>query len=398
MSAPVGNPAGARAAGPARALGATGSPVEPPAERTLRALAMLALSVLLAGALTGCASDTSAPTDGDEDPQPAEARTYAMGWTPNPPRASDELFLATVDSAARVSEVTILQQPVPWARLLAGASMEDLVAERVELAGFLRTKGFEIVFLVDPLDGLDRTKETPELVETGRSLLEPEIRGLHADWVRAVAREVRPAWFGLASEINTLAARGDTALYRVVKGLVNDLAPEVRSLAPGSRVFVSFQVEDAWNLFELPSRVDAFELLDDFDVDAIGLSSYPGFAYASPDEIPDDHLARFDAATGLPLLFVEGGWSSADVGSARGTPQEQSAFFARYEELLDGVDARLWVGLTFADLDLGALDLPPEREAGLASFSRMGIVDTELRPKPAHAVWERIFARPLERP
>lgn len=78
-------------------------------------LASLAL-VALIPALSGCGSEAAGPAD--DEPEPGASRTYAMGWTPNPPRPSDELFLAAVDSAARVSDVTIVQQPVPWARLL----------------------------------------------------------------------------------------------------------------------------------------------------------------------------------------------------------------------------------------------------------------------------------------
>jgi hypothetical protein len=63
--------------------------------------------------------------------------------------------------------------------------------------------------------------------------------------------------------------------------------------------------------------------------------------------------------------------------------------------LLDGIDAKAWVFLLYADLDLDSYDLPPDREAGFANFSRMGIVDVELDPKPAAAVWDSVFARPL---
>ena len=177
-----------------------------------------------------------------------------------------------------------------------------------------------------------------------------------------------------------------------------DLAPEVRAVSPGTGVFVSFQMEDARGLFGLPSRVDHFEIIDDFDIDALGLSSYPVFVFETPAGVPDDYFARFDAATDLPLLFVEGGWSSEDTEILRATPQEQAAFFRRYEELLDGVEAGLWVMLTFTDIDIEQLvangQLSPERAAGLSHFARMGIVDVELAPKPAYEVWEEIFSRP----
>ncbi|HZD04903.1 MAG TPA: hypothetical protein VE173_08290, partial [Longimicrobiales bacterium] len=91
----------------------------------------------------------------------------------------------------------------------------------------------------------------------------------------------------------------------------------------------------------------------------------------------------------------EGGWTSEDVPWATGTPQEQVAFLERYEHLLDRVNARAWVMLTFTDLDVSAFDLPPDGATGLSNFSRMGIVDVDLRRKPAYAAWERIVRRPL---
>jgi hypothetical protein len=212
--------------------------------------------------------------------------------------------------------------------------------------------------------------------------------------VRRIAEEVRPAWLGLASEINTLAARGDDELYEEIRDLVNTLAPEVRALSPATRVFVSFQIDEANGVLVDPI-IDHFALIDDYDIDGLGLSSYPVFAFDTPAEIPDDYLDAFDQATDLPLLMVEGGWTSANVPWGMGTPGEQVDFLERYELLLDRVGAEAWVMLTFTDLDIPALGLSEERANGLSNFSRMGVMDIDLQRKPSYGVWERIFQRPL---
>jgi hypothetical protein len=142
--------------------------------------------------------------------------------------------------------------------------------------------------------------------------------------------------------------------------------------------------------------IDHFGLIDDYDIDALGLSSYPGFFFDSPADVPTDYFSRFDEATTLPLLMVEGGWSSEDVPLANGDPQHQAEFLVRYEALLDDVNAEAWVMLTFTDLDIPALGLPPDRAAGLSNFAHMGILDADLRRKPAYAEWKRIFDRPLD--
>lgn len=353
---------------------------------------------LLTGAFlaTACGSDQNTGPDPDPGPDPiGEPRTYAVGWAPSAPRPDVSLFLALVDSLARVSDVTIVQQPVPWPELLAGAPIDSLVTDRANVAAFLRARGLDIVWLVDPLDGLDRRKEDPGLVDAGRSILEPEIRAMHDDWVLRIAAAIRPEWLGLASEVNTLAAIGDPALYAAILDMSNTLAPQVRAASPGTQVFVSFQVDQA-NGFLGDPVIDHFALIDDFDIDALGLSSYPVFVFDDPSDVPANYFAVFDAATDLPLIFVEGGWNSADTQLTSGTPQEQVDFMSRYEGLLDGVNAELWVMLTFTDLDIPSLGLPPDRAATLSNFAFMGILDADLNRKPAYAEWERIFNRPLQ--
>ncbi len=353
-----------------------------------RKVAAIALAIVAAGA---CRS-----ADGPTDPGEGEPRSYAMGWSPIAPRADVSLVLAVMDSMAQVSDLAILQQPVPWPELLAGAPMDSLVEDRAAVAAYLRALGMDVIFLVDPLDGLDRRKEDPGLVAAGRSILEPSIRAIHDEWVLRIAERVRPPWFGLASEINTLAARGDSTLYAAVHDMVNDLAPQVRARSPSSKVFVSFQADEANGRLG-PEPIDNFALIDDFDIDALGLSSYPVFAFDTPDQIPDDYFQAFADATDLPLLLVEGGWSSEDVPWSHGSPEHQVAFLQRFERLLDGVHAQAWVMLTFTDLDVSALGLDPDRAAGLSNFAHMGILDTQLRRKPAYAAWQRIFDRPLAR-
>lgn len=89
----------------------------------------IGLTVLLFAGV-GCEGDTGTnPPPAPPAPPAAPARTYVMGWSPGPPRLDIDLF-------------------------------------------------FQVV---DPLDGLDRRKENPELVALGRSILEPEIRALHEE-------------------------------------------------------------------------------------------------------------------------------------------------------------------------------------------------------------------------
>ncbi|MFQ5723318.1 MAG: hypothetical protein ACE5G6_02410 [Terriglobia bacterium] len=359
---------------------------------------LLILQLTLLGACGGAQQPPEPPPTAAVPPP----RSFAMGWAPTPSQPTPDSVIATAQAMAPVSEFAILQQPVPWARLFAGESLSNLLDEQLQLVDFLRSLGLEIVWLVDPLDGLDRTREPPELVAAGRSLLEAQIRSLHEQWVLEIARRVQPAYLGLASEINSLGARGSPQLYAEIVDLVNTLTPQIHLINPQIQVFVSFQVDEAWQLPPLPpSPVDHFSLIADFNIDALGLSSYPVFFFDTPADIPDDYFARFAEATPLPLILVEGGWSSRGglpFRPASTTPQEQANFFDRFEQLLDGVQAELWVMLFFSDIDVAAFGFPPEREAVVSNFAFMGIVDLNLIPKPAFDVWERIFSRPHQPP
>lgn len=362
--------------------------------RSLRRFARFAVPLAILACSGG--SGPSAPDPG-ADPGPGPApRTYRMGFAPTPPRGTIESIIQTAQAIAQRGELVLVQQEVPWAAFLDGTqTMQEAIDEREELAGFLHALGLEVVYLLDPLDGLDRRKEPPDLVARGRSIVEPEIRAIHDGWAVEMARVFRPVWYGLASEVNTLADLGDPALHGAVRDMVNALSPQVKAASPGTRTFVSFQADQAYGLSGFPRNVDHFALIDDYAVDALGLSTYPVFVLDDPSQIPGDFFTRFDLATDRPLLLVEGGWNSGITAATSGTPTEQADFFRRIAAMLDEVDAEAWVFLFYADLDLSSYGLPPDREAGLSNFSKMGIVDVDFVPKPAAAVWDSVRALEL---
>jgi hypothetical protein len=332
----------------------------------------------------------------------APSRSFAMGFAHIPPVPSVEGLLQIVPEIAKVSEYTIIQREVPWTRIVAGTPMSQVIDEEYQgLVDFLRGNGLKLVLLVDPLDGLGRTHEAVETTKNGLSLLDPNVRSLHEEWVRQLVSRFHPEYIGLASEINTLGAHGDQALYVQIRSMVNTLAPQLRAISPGSKVFVSFQVEDAWGLPPLPpSDADQWAMTRDFDVDVVGLSSYPGFVSSDPSQIPPDYYRRFALAGGKPLAQFEGGWTSEATGGLNSTPALQASYFRQLFDLLDSVEAELVVLLTYADLDLAnpIWGLPPDRQAILLNFARMGIVDIHLQPRPAYAVWQDEFRLPLAGP
>lgn len=379
----------------------------PAMRRALSLLAAAALFVAMAAVANRTTARTGEPVTRISlpmvaaDAPAAPARPYRMGWFVVSPAPTVESVLQAFPQAVRHGDAVLLQREVPWSRILAGVPMETILEQDYDgLIAYLRGLGFEVSILVDPLDGLDRTQEANETRAAGRTLNDPALRALHEQWVELIAARYRPAYLGLASEINSLAARGDPVLFANIREMCNRLAPRIRDASPATKVFVSFQVDEAWGRPPIPpSPIDQFALTRTFDIDVLGLSSYPSFFFSDPSAIPDDYFRGLQIAAGKPVIMAEGGWSSDPLGTGE-TPAslaQQKAFYERFFALMDSVQPELIILLLFADLDLEAWLAaagPGTNVAGLAPFARMGITASNFAPKPALAVWDERFKLP----
>ena len=95
------------------------------------------------------------------------------------------------------------------------------------------------------------------------------------------------------------------------------------------------------------------------------------------------------------MMVMEGGWTSAAVGAVASSPQKQARWIARQWQLADEAHLAGVYQITFTDIDLSAYPVPPG--SILPLFAHLGLVDTELNPKPALAAWDRAFERSLTR-
>ncbi len=358
----------------------------------------LAMSVLAACSDAGAATQSRLvlPSLAADSAAP-HVRTYGMGWFVAAPEPTVEAVIATVQAMAMSGDYVLIQREVPWDRILAGQTMEQAATEDYdELIAFVRGNGLRLAMLVDPLNGLDRRQEGELLTAAGRSLLEPEILGLHEEWVRLVAGRYKPDYLGLASEINSLAELGSLALYERIREMANHLAPQIRSLSPGTKVFISVQADEAWGKIPLtPVRpVDHFNLANEFDIDVLGVSSYPSFFFQDPSEIPLDYYQRFRLASGKPIIQAEGGWASAGTPSdPRFTPEKQVSYIRRLFDILDAAEAELVILLIYADLDLSHPGWGPGVNVGpgLGVFATMGLATQSFEAKPALQHWRERF-------
>lgn len=348
--------------------------------RTPRALAL----VLIAALAAGCSKHGGGVSG------PDTRRTYGMGFSAVAPRSELPLVVRTIDQfAPRADYALILSEP-PWDSLLAGVPADTLVRGfQLGLANYYRAKGLRIVATVDPTNGLDRAADSAPLVALGRSLTEPAVRALFRDYCVALDTIIRPDYLGIASETNLVRAIAPAGLYSAVVAAAAMTDSAIRVVDPAVQLFSTVQVETAWGrLVPAAGYVGIAQDRADFPfIQMLGLSSYPYLGgFSDPDSIPGDYYTRLTLGAPLPVMVIEGGWSSTTV-AAPSTPELQRRYITRHARLLDAAGAIGWFQITFTDLDLAAW--PP----AVAPFASLGLVDINLQPKPALSAWDAEFAR-----
>ena len=325
-----------------------------------------------------------------------------MGFSVVPPKPDLKIAVQSLEIWTKRADAAIMHLDVPWALLLAGTSPEDaLRKDGVDLERYYRSKHLQLVVTIDVTNGLGRESEAPALVAAHRSITEPAVQRLYRDYVRALVQLLRPDYLGLAAETNLIRAIAPRAIYNAVVRMTNDAAADIRRSrsANAPPLYVSVQVETAWGKLGKQSGYTGIDQdMRDFPfVNVLGLSSYPYLGgFTEPEQIPLDYYAQVRGARALPVMVVEGGWPSASVrGMFSSSPEMQARYVARQSKLLDEANALAVFQLSFADLNLESF--PKPLPAILPLFSTLGLVDSNLRPKPALATWDRIFGRRLAR-
>jgi hypothetical protein len=348
----------------------------------------LAAGLLALGSCGACGTEPSDPA--------GPTRGYRMGFSPLPPKNDQIIVFQSLELWSRRADAGIMHVALPWAAMLAGSTAAaEVTKDPLQVANYSRGKGLQVVVTLDPTDGLNRSAEAPELVAAHRSLSEPAIQQLYRQYALAIANLIHPDYLGLAAETNLIRAVAPAPLYAALVTAANDAAVDLRAAGSTTRLFVSVQVETAWGLLpQAPGYVGVTRDLDDFPFrQALGLSSYPYSAWPDPDQVPLDYYSRVPGASGLPVLVVEGGWTSASVSTVVSTPEKQARYLRRQAALLSQANALYLFQLTLTDLDLSSF--PPPLPANLSFFAWLGMVGSDLSPKPALAVWDSLFA--LER-
>jgi hypothetical protein len=331
--------------------------------------------------------------------QPDETRPYRMGFSlDSPPLPRQEKYFERFEIWSRRADGNITHSDVPWTRLLRGEPPAKIVREGLlPPLQLMRARGLALFLTLEPLNGLDRSAESPELVVAGRSLVEPEVQRLYRDYAIAVAQVIQPDALGLAAEVNMFRRLGPAPVYQALVRMVHDTITDLRSAYRGLPLYVSVQVETAWGK-DIPgggSYLGVREMRADFPtLDLLGLSTYPLLGFEEPESIPEDYLSRLLDEAGLAGLVSESGWPSS-FDFKRTSPEAQAAWIRKLSRLADRARVVFVGQLLFSDFDAF---IPIPQGGVLEFFAYQGLVDRDFNPKPALAEWDGIFNRPLRIP
>jgi hypothetical protein len=320
-----------------------------------------------------------------------------MGFSSIPPRLNTAAVLQGIDIWSQRAEIAAIHEELPWTDLLNGMSPDAILdRDKVQLVDYFRSKGLKLYFMADLTDGLSRGEEAPQLRALGRTIEDPLVQQVYRDYVLAVNRKLHPEFIGLVAETNLIrAAATDPSLYPAVKQAANAAAADLRAAGTSATLLFSVQVETAWGRLGGNSSFAGVEGdFTDFPfAQLLGLSSYPYFGFAQPEDIPLDYYTRVLNGRTLPVMVVEGGWTSASAGTIQSSPDAQARYVSRHAQLLDAVRARGLIQLVFADIDLTTF--PQPYPANLPLFVNIGLTDSDFNAKPALGVWDALHARRL---
>lgn len=328
------------------------------------------------------------------DPVDSATRTYRMGFSSLPPRLTIPEVLRTIDSISKHGDAALMVVDVPWAALLADSSPSMLIRrDQFMISQMYRQRGLPLVATIEPLNGLDRQAESNVLVKLGRSITEPSVQRAYREYAIAFDSILHPRHLTLAVETNLIRLLSPPTVYGALVTMANAAAQQIRATGSSTQLMVSVQVDLAWGRIGSGRFVGIARDRADFPfIQALGLSSYPYLSgFTTPDDIPLDYYSRLVAENVLPMMVVEGGWTSGSVTGVTSNADLQARYIRRQMQLADAAKLVGVFQITFTDLDLGSFPVPSD--SILPLFAQLGLVDVNYRAKPALAVWDGVRAR-----
>lgn len=336
-----------------------------------------------------------------------DSKKTSYGFFPSPPEATTESVLQMYKDFGDHADVVLLQQNIPWEQFVQGVDVESERITDINNQYILSAQnGLEIIFVVDPLNGLNRREFLGLPAGWEASFSNPDVRAAFRNYTLRIVREFHPRYLGLASEINTyMDAHPEDAPNYI--SLYNEVYNAVKAEAPGTQVYVTFQWEDLNNLLPQPEegnrqkyatnweQVEAYEP----NLDLWVISSYPLVAFENGSDIPTDYYTPLLSRTSKPLAIAEGGFISRETGPFHGKPQDQVDYLNAIHSQI-GERLIFWIYLLLSDFNLDSYKSIMRQQGQdtedintLGMFASVGLREFDGKPKPALEVWDEMRNR-----
>ena len=325
----------------------------------------------------------------------------AYGFFPSPPQATLDAVVKHYTELGKFADFILFQHNVPWEDFVDGVEGDGKIRTDIaNQAKLARQNGMDYIFVVDGLNGLNRREffKLPSGWEA--NFANPQVRAAYKNFALWIVRQFHPRYLGLASEINTYMDAYPSDAQNFLS-LYNEIYGAVKSEAPETQIFVTFQWDDLNNMFPQPEEGNRTKLSPNWEqieafepnLDLWVISSYPYFVFPSGADIPADYYSRLLARTTKPVAVAEGGYTSRDIDQIKATPEDQVAYLSAIHDQL-GSRLRFWVYLVLNDFDMESYskafrdqDASDADIANLAKFSSLGLREWDGTPKPALEVW-----------
>ena len=368
------------------------------------------MTLILAVTLAALACGTQTPAT-PSTPFPTLASSVfdsgrtTYGFFPTPPEVSIDSVMKIYKDLGNHADFVLVQENVPWNDFVN--SVDGSSQKRTDIINqftLARQNHLDAIFVVDGLNGLNRSQFSGLPFGWNASFANPNVRAAYTNYTLWVVRMFHPRYLGLASEINTyMDTHPDDAQNFV--SLYNEIYKAVRAEAPDTKIFVTFQWEELNNLIPQIAngrtrlqpnwnQIEAFEP----NLDVWVISSYPFIAFKSGADIPADYYTPLLARSSKPLAVAEGGFTSKPIGPVSGTPEDQVAYLNAIHNQI-GSRLAFWVYLLLEDFNLDSYSNYMKANGvnsadinTLGMFASVGLGNSDGTPKPALDLWDSFRA------
>ena len=252
-----------------------------------------------------------------------------------------------------------------------------------------RASGLIPIIAVSPtvLGGFRSTYDVPDSVRTAvgagsLSMSNPVVRDAFKATVLQLAN-LQPDYLCVATEINMMAFV-DMQEYSQFAQTYSWMYPDIKSAAPNTKIFVSFQ----WDIYRIldqsePDKVAAHtQLIDMFrpSLDVVAFTSYPSNHFATVADMPSSYYSDLKQHTQTTdeVMFMEIGWPTVLAGDEA----TQANFVNALPALMAAVRPSVLAWSLLHDVPNGVLG---------SSLATTGLITGDGRLKPAFQAFQQLY-------